>query len=56
MKNADKRRKQVSAEHIARLADKAQDVSRFFTNEGRMMPPIGSVSSLLIRVLANIKE
>jgi hypothetical protein len=29
-----------SAESIARLADQGKDVSRYFTNRGRMMPPI----------------
>lgn len=36
--------KLVSAESIARLADKGQNVSRFFTNRGRMMPPIQRVN------------
>jgi hypothetical protein len=30
----------VSAESIARLADKKQDVSSYFTNDGKIMPPI----------------
>jgi len=29
----------MSAEAIARLADQGSDVSRFFTNTGRMMMP-----------------
>ena len=37
MKNTRKRRKAVSAEAIARRADQGKDVSRFFTNTGRMM-------------------
>jgi hypothetical protein len=32
----------VSAESIARLAEKGQDVSSYFTNEGKMMPPLGN--------------
>jgi hypothetical protein len=32
----------VSAESIARLADKEQDVSSYFTNDGKMMPPLES--------------
>lgn len=36
--------KTVSAERIARLADQGQDVSRFFTNAGRMMKPIQRVN------------
>ena len=39
------RRKQpVEAEGIARLADEGKDVSRFFTNAGRMMSPIQRVN------------
>ena len=33
-----------SPEDIARLADEGQDVSRFFTNGGRMMGPIRRVN------------
>jgi len=29
-----------SAEAIAKMADKGRDISGFFTNQGRMMPPI----------------
>jgi hypothetical protein len=32
----------VSAESIARLADDEQDVSSYFTNDGKMMPPLES--------------
>ena len=34
----------MSAEVIARLADEGRDVSRFFTNAGRMMGPIQRVN------------
>jgi hypothetical protein len=44
MENTRSRRKPVSAETIARLADKGGDVSRFFTNRGRMMGPIQRVN------------
>ena len=44
MKKIRKRRKPVSAEVIARLADEGRDVSRFFTNTGRMMGPIQRVN------------
>ncbi|PYY12608.1 MAG: CopG family transcriptional regulator [Acidobacteria bacterium] len=44
MKNTRRRRKPISAEAIARLADEGQDVSRFFTNAGRMMGPIQRVN------------
>jgi hypothetical protein len=44
MKNTRRRRKPISAEAIARLADQGQDVSRFFTNTGCMMGPIQRVN------------
>ena len=44
MKKIRKRRKPVSADAIARLADEGRDVSRFFTNKGRMMGPIQRVN------------
>lgn len=39
-----KNRAVVSADEIARRADRGEDVSRFFTNTGRMMPPIQRVN------------
>lgn len=44
MKNTRKPRKPVSAETIARLAERGADVSRFFTNAGQMMGPIQRVN------------
>jgi hypothetical protein len=44
MLNTRRRRKPVPAETIARLADEGRDVSRFFTNNGRMMGPIQRVN------------
>jgi|ERR1022692_3112126 hypothetical protein len=44
MKNTRKPRKPVPAEDIARLADQGRDVSRFFTNTGKMMGPIQRVN------------
>ncbi|MFZ0914347.1 MAG: ribbon-helix-helix protein, CopG family [Candidatus Korobacteraceae bacterium] len=44
MKNTRSQTKPVSAETIARLAEKGRDVSHFFTNRGRMMPPIQRVN------------
>jgi hypothetical protein len=32
------------AESIARMADEGKDVSRFFTNSGRMVPPVQRVN------------
>ena len=40
MENTRKRRKPVSADAIGRLADEGRDVSRFFTNNGRMTGPL----------------
>jgi len=34
----------ASADEIAHLADRGEDVSRFFTNRGRMMVPIQRVN------------
>ncbi len=44
MQNTRRRRKRVPAETIARLADEGKDVSRFFTNNGRMTGPIQRVN------------
>ena len=44
MKNTRKPRKPMSAEAIARLAEQGKDVSRFFTNAGKMMGPIQRVN------------
>lgn len=38
------RRKAESAESIARRAERGEDVSRHFTNTGRMMPPVQRVN------------
>jgi hypothetical protein len=44
MKNTRRKKKTASAESIARMADRGKDVSRFFTNSGRMMEPIQRVN------------
>ena len=44
MKSTRSRRRPVSAEAIARRADRGEDTSGFFTNSGRMMPPIQRVN------------
>ena len=44
MKNTSRKKKPVSAESIARMADSGKDVSRFFTNSGRRMEPIQRVN------------
>lgn len=33
----------ISAEQIAEMADEGKDVSRFFTNDGKIKPPFGEV-------------
>jgi len=43
MKNT-RRKKTASTESIARIADRGKEVSRFFTNSGRMMEPIQRVN------------
>jgi hypothetical protein len=44
MRSIRKKKRGMSAENIARLADKGKDVSRFFTNAGQMMSPIQRVN------------
>ncbi len=44
MKNTRVKKKRVSAETIARMADNGKDVSRFFTNSGGMRKPIQRVN------------
>lgn len=44
MKKTPKSAKPVAAEAIARLADRGNDVSRFFKTQGRMVQPIQRVN------------
>ena len=44
MQNTRSRQKPITAEAIARTADAGKNVSRFFTNAGRMMEPIQRVN------------
>jgi hypothetical protein len=44
MKNTHKSGKAASVEKIARLAERGNDVSRFFTNTGKMMGAIQRVN------------
>jgi hypothetical protein len=44
MKKTRSRKKAISPETIARMADNGKDVSRFFTNSGKMMKPIQRVN------------
>jgi hypothetical protein len=44
MQTVRKKRRPISAEAIAKMADRGEDISRFFTGNGKMMPPIVSVN------------
>jgi len=44
MKKTLKRKKSVSADSIAKRAERGEDVSRYFTNAGQMMPPVQRVN------------
>jgi len=44
MKKTRSRKKAISPETIDRMADNGKDVSRFFTNSGKMMKPIQRVN------------
>jgi hypothetical protein len=44
MQEMTQKRKPVSAEAIARIAERGGDISRFFTGKGKMMPPIQRVN------------
>lgn len=44
MRSTRNKKRTMSAENIARLADKGKDVSRFFTNAGQMIGPIQRVN------------
>jgi hypothetical protein len=44
MKKTLKRKKPVSADSIAKRAERGENVSRYFTDTGRMMPPIQRVN------------
>jgi hypothetical protein len=44
MQEMTQKHKPVSAEAIARIAERGGNVSRFFTGKGKMMPPIQRVN------------
>jgi hypothetical protein len=44
MKSTRETKKAPSAEFIAQMAGRGEDVSRFFTNRGKMMRPIQGVN------------
>jgi hypothetical protein len=51
MKRTSKTKRTVSAESLARLADNGADVSAYFTNKGKMMPPLDNVGIDLNKAL-----
>jgi hypothetical protein len=53
MKSTRKKPRTISAEAIARFADRGKDVSRFFSNSGKMMPPIQRVNVDLTAIMLN---
>ena len=44
MPRTTKARKPISADAIAEKAERGENISRFFTNAGKMMPPIQRVN------------
>ncbi|HEY4424832.1 MAG TPA: hypothetical protein VGN10_11525 [Pyrinomonadaceae bacterium] len=40
MRRTSKSKRPISADSIARLADEGEDISSYFTNKGKMMPPL----------------
>lgn len=43
MKKTSRTKRPASAESIAQLADNGSDISSYFTNKGKMLPPLESV-------------
>jgi pyridoxine 5'-phosphate synthase PdxJ len=54
MKKARKTGKPITAEKIARLAERGKDVSHFFTNKGRMMAPAASIQRVNVDLAAGM--
>jgi len=55
MKSTRKSRKPLPAESIARLADQGGDVSRFFTNAGRIIAP-GQIQRVNVDLASGMLE
>jgi hypothetical protein len=53
MKNTSKNKRPLSAERLARMADKGMDVSGHFTNKGKMLGPIQRVNLDLTEGMLN---
>ena len=56
MKRTSRTKRTVSAESIARLADKGQDISAYFTNKGKMIPPMNLGIDLNQNMLEELNE
>ena len=57
MKTTARIKRPISAEALARRADKGLDVSDHFTNRGKMMPPIQRVNlDLTVGMLREVDE
>jgi hypothetical protein len=57
MKKANKSKRPISAEYIARQAERGEDISEYFTNKGRLMPAIHKVDlDLTESVLSELDE
>ncbi len=53
MKKMPKSKRPISADAIARQAEHGEDVSKYFTNDGRMMPAIRRVDVDLTEPVLN---
>ncbi len=51
MKKISKIKRPASPESIAQLADNGRDISSYFTNKGKMMPPLESMEAELTEEL-----
>jgi Ribbon-helix-helix protein, copG family len=56
MKKTSKTKRPVSAESIAQLADNGGDISAYFTNKGKMMPPLDLGIDLNQEMLEELNE
>ena len=56
MKRTSKTKRPASAESIARLADNGRDISSYFTNKGKMMPPMNLGIDLNQNMLEELNE
>lgn len=55
MKKTSKTKRVVSAESIARKADGGENISFYFTNKGKMMPPLDGID-LNPEIVAQLDE